>query len=120
MNLCTSTSDIKTADGDESKDILVCDVEMLDGECEWIAGRVIGFVFTSEINVLHVHVLWWSLKEEEEEAYFSVEIPDLIKVEKRGVYPAVQYYSVLRDRWFIIFLLIFLWICETLTFTFTF
>ena len=39
MNLCTSTSDIKTADGDESKDILVCDVEMLDGECEWIAGE---------------------------------------------------------------------------------
>ena len=38
MNLCTSTSDIKTADGDELKDILVCDVEMLDGEFEWIAG----------------------------------------------------------------------------------
>ena len=58
MNLCTSTSDIKTADGDESKDILVCDVEMLDGECEWIAVvRVIDFVFTSEINVLCVMMI---------------------------------------------------------------
>ena len=58
--------------------------------------RVIDFVFTSEINVLCVMMIvegggGGSI-------HFSIEIPDLIKVEKRGVYPAVQYYSVLRDR----------------------
>ena len=77
MNLCTSTSDIKTADGDESKDILVCDVEMLDGECEWIAGESdnVEVVFTSENQCVMCYDD--RLKEEEEEAYFSVEMPDL-------------------------------------------
>ena len=94
--MCTSTSDIKTADGDESKDILVCDVEMLDGECEWIAGRVIAVVFTSEINVLCVMMIvegggGGSI-------LFSRDTRSHQSGEERGLSSRSVNYTVLRDR----------------------